>query len=95
MTCGYGAIWLGRILDAYPRQPSMFARQIYRLKDYELVCGARLVDGGKFEPTLVISRNAWPSRPRTIAVRRGDFTTQVVAIESAHAQGLEWIANFG
>jgi hypothetical protein len=73
----------------------MIAAQIYRLKDYELMCSAKVVEGGKFEPMLVISRNAWPSRPRTIAVRRGDFSTEAVAIESAHAQGLEWIANFG
>jgi hypothetical protein len=69
--------------------------QVFRLKDYELICGAKAVDGGKFLPTLVISSNTWPSRPRTIALQRGAFATEAVAIESAHAQGLEWIANFG
>jgi hypothetical protein len=73
----------------------MSATQVFRLKNYELVCGTRPVDGGKFEPTLVISSNTWPSRPRTIAVRRGSYSTEAVALESAHTQGLEWIANFG
>jgi hypothetical protein len=74
---------------------AMLATQVFRLNDYELVCGARVVDGGKFEPTLVVSSNTWPSRPRTLAVQRGNFPTEALAIESAHAQGLEWIANFG
>jgi hypothetical protein len=71
------------------------ATEVFRLKDYELVCGAKPVDGGKYEPTLVVSSNSWPSRPRTIAVSRGDFSTEAAAMASAHAQGLEWIANFG
>ena len=71
------------------------ATQTVRLKDYELICGARAIDGGKFEPTLVISSNTWPSRPRNIAVQAGYFPTEAIAIESAHTQGLEWIADFG
>ncbi len=73
----------------------MMAPQIVRLKDYELVCGATAVDGGKFEPTLVISSNTWPSRPRSIAVRAGAFPTEAIAMASAQTQGVEWIANFG
>jgi hypothetical protein len=73
----------------------MGATQVFRLRDYELVCSAKPVDSGKFEPVLVITRNVWPSRPRNIAMRRGDHHTEQVAIESAHAQGLEWIANYG
>lgn len=69
--------------------------QIVRLKDYELVCGATATDGGKFEPTLVISSNIWPSRPRSIAVRAGAYPTAAVAMESAQTRGVEWIANFG
>ena len=73
----------------------MNATQIYRFNDYELVCGAKAVNNGKFEATLVVAKNVWPSRPRTIALKRGDFSTEAIAIESAHAQGLEWITNFG
>lgn len=69
--------------------------QTFRHKDYELTCGARASDNGKFEPTLVVARQAWPRRPRTIAVRRGAHPTPDVAIESAHAQGVEWVSNFG
>ena len=73
----------------------MIETQIYRLKDYELTCSARASDNGCFEPALVIARHIWPSRPRTIAVRRGAHPTAEVAIESARAQGVEWVTNFG
>ena len=73
----------------------MSTPKTFRLKHYELICGAKQVDNGKFVPTLVISSNTWPSRPRTIAIQPGHFLSEDVAIESAHAQGLEWIANFG
>jgi hypothetical protein len=73
----------------------MIATQTFRLKDYELTCSAQVTDNGRFEPVLVVSRQVWPSRPRTIAVRRGAHTSAEVAIESARAQGVEWVANFG
>jgi hypothetical protein len=73
----------------------MNATQTFRLKDYELTCGALPTDNGKFEPVLVISKATWPSRPRTIAVQRGGYPTAAAAIESAHAQGVEWVENFG
>jgi len=60
-----------------------------------LTCSAKASDKGCFEPELVISRQVWPSRPRTIHVRRGAHPTAEVAIESAHAQGVEWINNCG
>jgi hypothetical protein len=66
-----------------------------RLANYELSCSVRACDNGCFEPVLVISKNTWPSRPRTIAIRRGAHRTAEVAMEAAHAQGVEWIANFG
>ena len=69
--------------------------QTYRLKNYELTCGALATDNGKFEPALVIAKAVWPSRPRTIAVRRGGHPTAAIAIESAYAQGVEWVGNFG
>ena len=74
---------------------TVIATQIFRVKDYDLACSAMVADSGKFEPTLIVSRHRWPSRPRTIAVRRGGFPTAEVAIESAHAQGIEWVANYG
>lgn len=73
----------------------MTLTQAIRQQDYELLCGATLDSGGKFRPTLVITKNAWPSRPRTIAVERGSFESQEGAIQAAHAQGLAWIANYG
>ena len=73
----------------------MPASKIYRHHDYELHCSAKAVDGGKFAPILVLSKQAWPRRPREIAMRRGDFPTEEVAIEAAYAQGLEWIGNYG
>ena len=73
----------------------MDATQIFRVHDYELVCGAKATDSGKFEPTAVVSKCIWPSRPRTLAMQRGDFLTAAAAVESAHAQALVWIANFG
>jgi hypothetical protein len=67
----------------------------FHLRSYELNCGARPLGNGNFEPTLVVCSKTWPSRPRTIAVPRGQWTTEAAAIEAAHAQGLEWVANFG
>jgi hypothetical protein len=73
----------------------MIETQTFRLRDYELACSAQPSDNGRFEPALVISKQVWPSRPRTIAVRRGAHPTAEVAIQSAHAQGIEWVNNFG
>jgi hypothetical protein len=73
----------------------MSTNKNFRFKNCELVCGAKPIDNGKFAPTLVVSSNTWPSQPRTIAVEREDCATEAVAIESAYAQGLEWVVNFG
>ncbi len=73
----------------------MVSTQTYRLKDYDLVCSAQASDSGKFEPSLVIARHVWPSRPRTIAMRRGAHPTADAAIESAYAQGVDWVTNYG
>jgi hypothetical protein len=48
-----------------------------------------------FAPTLVVSRRTWPSRPRVIAMTRGSFATEAIAIESARAQGVQWVTDFG
>lgn len=84
----------GRILGLIPGE-AVIATQIVRWKDYELACSATASDNGKFEPALIISRHRWPSRPRTIAVRRGGHPTAEVAIQSALAQGIEWVENYG
>ena len=73
----------------------MNATQTFRVQKYTLTCSAQATDNGRFEPALVISRDIWPSRPRTIAVRRGAHLSAELAIEAAHAQGVEWVTNFG
>ena len=73
----------------------MIATQTFRVQKYTLTCSAQATDNGRFEPALVISRDIWPSRPRTIAVRRGAHLSAELAIEAAHAQGVEWVTNFG
>lgn len=73
----------------------MIETQTFRLKDYDLICSAKATDNGRFEPVLVVSRQVWPSRQRTIAVRRGAHPSAESAIEAAHAQGIEWVTNFG
>ena len=73
----------------------MIASQTFRVQKYRLTCSALATANGRFEPALVISKDAWPSRPRTIAMRRGAHLSAELAIESAHAQGLEWVANCG
>jgi hypothetical protein len=67
----------------------------FRHLDYELVCAANPVDGGRFAPSLVICKQVWPTRPRVIAVARGGYLTQDSAIDAARTQGIEWITNYG
>jgi hypothetical protein len=73
----------------------MDGTKIFRHKDYELHCGARALAGGKFFPTLVVARQRWPSRPRTIDVQRGDHASVDAAVEAARAQGIEWVSHYG
>jgi len=73
----------------------MEATQIFRHKDYELTCSARAVDSGRFAPTLTLCKQVWPTRPREIAVPRGQHTTEDTAIEAAYSSGLEWIRDYG
>ena len=68
---------------------------IVSFKDYDLLCGARAAEKGMFAPTLVVSRRTWPSRPRVIAMTRGSFATEAIAIESARVQGVQWVMDFG
>jgi hypothetical protein len=73
----------------------MEATKIFRHQDYELLCSARRIDGDRFAPVLMVSKQVWPTRPREIAVKRGEHTTEQTAIDAAYAQGVEWIANYG
>jgi hypothetical protein len=73
----------------------MSATETIAFKAYDLICGARVVEHGMFAPTLVVSRRTWPSRPRVIALTRGDFATEKGAIDAAHAQGVQWVIDFG
>jgi hypothetical protein len=68
---------------------------LIQYRGYELACHARAVDGGRFVPTLVVSKQIWPTRPRTIDVGSGDYNTPETAIEAAHAKGVEWVENYG
>jgi hypothetical protein len=73
----------------------MTATRLYRHQDYELQCSATGADSGRFVPSLVVSRQSWPRRPRVIAVQRGEHDSEETAIDAAHAQGIEWIAHYG
>lgn len=73
----------------------MALTKTFQHQHYELQCGAQAVDDGKFAPTLVVSKQVWPTRPRIIAVQRGDHLTEQTAIDAAYAQGVEWVANYG
>lgn len=73
----------------------MGAVKIFQHKDYELHCSAKSLDGGKFVPTAVASKRVWPTRPRDIAMRSGEFLTEDDAIEAAHGQAVEWVQNYG
>jgi hypothetical protein len=73
----------------------MGASQTFRHQDYELICSAKAVDSGRYAPMLTVSKQVWPTRPREIAVQRGEYTTEQTAIDAAYAQGIEWIAHYG
>ncbi|HRI19232.1 MAG TPA: hypothetical protein PL196_11980 [Burkholderiaceae bacterium] len=73
----------------------MDSSRTYRHQGYDLLCAAKPVDAGRYAPELVVCKQAWPTRPRVIAVQRGDHLTEETAIEAAHAQGIEWILNYG
>lgn len=65
------------------------------MPEIDLLCSARAVDAGKFAPALVVCKQVWPTRPRVIAMQRGDYLTEETAIDAAHTQGVEWILNYG
>ena len=73
----------------------MGATRVFRHENYELHCGANVADSGKFVPTVVVTKQVWPTRPRNIAVPSSAYPTEETAIEAARIQGIEWIVNYG
>lgn len=73
----------------------MGTSKTFQHADYELICSAQALDNGKFAPALVVSRQRWPRRPRTISVRSEACLTEDEAIGIAHAQGIDWVQNYG
>ncbi len=67
----------------------------FQHKDYELLCGAKTLDRGRFAPTLFISKQSWPRRRRQIALAPGDFPSTHTAINAAFTQGVDWVLNYG
>ena len=63
----------------------MDATRIFRHGGYDLRCCAKEVESGKFVPELIVSRPVWPTRPRLIAIERGNFLTEDTAIDAAYA----------
>jgi hypothetical protein len=73
----------------------MDATRTFRHQDYELLCSAKVIDSGRYTAALVVCKQVWPTRPRVIAMRRGDYLTQELAIDAARVQGVQWILNYG
>lgn len=73
----------------------MAATKTFRHQDYELICSAKPIDSGKFVPTLIVSKQVWPTRPRVIAMEKADYLNEETAIAAAYSQGIEWVQNFG
>lgn len=73
----------------------MVASRVFRHENYELHCSASAMGSGKFVPAVVVTKQIWPTRPRNIAVRSGNYATEEIAIEAARTQGIEWIVSYG
>ncbi|MEP7058496.1 MAG: hypothetical protein ABI809_12070, partial [Caldimonas sp.] len=56
----------------------------FQHKNYDLLCGARALDRGRFAPTLCVSSHNWPARPRQIALSPGNFPSADAAIDAAY-----------
>jgi hypothetical protein len=74
---------------------SLSESRVFRRDNYELHCSASAVDDGRFVPVVVVTKQVWPTRPRNIAVRSGNFASEEAAIEAGRAQGIEWIVSYG
>ena len=85
----------GILVTSHEKPLSVNATKIFRHQNYELICSAKAVDSGRFTPILTVSKQVWPTRPREIAVERGDYQSEEAAIDAAHTQGIAWISNYG
>jgi hypothetical protein len=92
----HGRIQAGRrILALSGSRFAMQSTRVIRHQDYELTCSASALDSGKFVPSLVVCKQVWPTRPRTIEIRRGDYLTEETALDAAQSQGVDWIRDYG
>ena len=73
----------------------MDATRTFRHQHYDLHCSAKMIDGGRFTASLIACKDVWPTRPRVIAMPRGDYLTEETAIDAAHTPGIEWVLNYG
>ena len=73
----------------------MGATRVFRHENYELHCSASAVDSGRFVPAVVVTKQVWPTRPRNIALRSGNYVSEEAAIEAARIQAIEWIVSYG
>jgi len=73
----------------------MDTAKVLRHLDYELHCGAKALDGGRFKPTLTVAKDRWPKRPREIDVPVGEHWSELEAIDAAYARGVAWINEYG
>ncbi|WP_198971192.1 hypothetical protein [Xylophilus sp. ASV27] len=67
----------------------------FRHGHYLLACSARVLANGRFVPELVITKDVWPTRPRSIAMDKAEFEVEEDAIAAAHSRGIEWVAHYG
>lgn len=73
----------------------MSETRVFHHQDWELQCHAAATDGGHFVPSVVVSKQVWPTRPRNIAVPRGEHADAESAIDAARRSGIQWITNYG
>lgn len=73
----------------------MPSTRIIRHQDYELTCSASALDSGRFVAGLVVCKQIWPTRPRTIEMRRADYLSAETALDAAQSQGVDWIRDYG
>lgn len=70
--------------SAHTAQPIMEEEtKSFQHEDYDLLCGAKTLDRGRFAPTLFVSKQSWPRRRRQIALAPGDFPSTHTAINAA------------
>jgi hypothetical protein len=62
--------------------------KLIELQNYELKCGARPIDGGRFVPTIKATKQVWPFRHRIVAVKRDFNPSEEAAIVAAAAPAM-------